>query len=76
MIILTQWLHLPVAAPTDVLTVEDAAWVVEGLGDVTEGDLATDRGLYHLRHTAGGALYLEHSNEAIAMTSFMMGSHA
>ena len=62
MIILTQWLHLPVAAPADVLAVEDAAWVVEGLGNVAEGDLTTDRGLHHLCNAARGALYLENSN--------------
>ena len=42
MAILTLWLHLPVATPTDVLAVEDTAGVIERLGYVTKGDFSTD----------------------------------
>ena len=75
MILLTLGLQLPVAGSADVLTVECAAGVVEWLGDVAEWDLATDRGLHHLCHTAGCTMYLKHSNEALAMTSIVMGSY-
>ena len=53
MAILTLWLHLPMATPTDVLAVEDTAGVIERLGYVTKGDFRRLLTLPYLSHCWG-----------------------